>query len=798
MAVPEQTPYKEFTANGVTKIFPLEFDVLEQDHLIVLVNDLEPTVGSWSLDAQNDTVVFALPPANGANIKIRRDTPLSRSTDYESYNNSFRPKPVNKDFDRIWLKLQELGYADSVLFSRLAKEILDRIVGDKNLQSQIYNIKKQLEENTIDIDELVKGLSKEIKDRINGDKILKDFILAIIDEAIVEGTVNALAITHVDSKEDLNNITNVWDGRTVYVKNIANYQYNAISKEWKPLNSIAEYILDASGSTQQSINDSIKNKSLGYCNLLEYIPKKYHASLKTLISSGSLDIDINDYFEECFNDAKNKKMDVMVPFGYYFLRRTLRPPSDIRVIGLAFPFLMKHVVMSDTVMVSVDNADQPTYHLDGFHINGARSSNLTGLHIGGCRNSVFKNIVITECIEHGVLVYPTNAESGDVENIELSHIWTVVSGGVTFKTNSNIARGNITDGTIANCQLPTGDLTTKTSYPVTLQASSGKLIFGLKFSRIFTQTTDDTHMVVVPNGGAIYGCSFNDFTGESWSLAGLPYISAYTLYIFNGDFFNNTFTNFYTIGMQGNGINLSAGNVDNKFINLTFNDNKPIGQDNKWLAIQKGASRNIFENVTTRYALDAKLPNNAATRIFQGSGGKITDLDGTTVMNGCHISSNINSLIKRSRIFELNPAIPQQLLNYPVEGCAFENRDNNLLMTVPAGSQVFELVIPFSPLGSFVSKKVACMFKWVRPSTLNGMLISVELCGVVIQAEEININQDAVVLFNTDYLAANSVLKIKFSGNRTSVTSILIKDIVISQGSVSPYLPNFIKHYIEA
>lgn len=50
MAVAEQTPYKEFTANGMTKVFPLEFDVLEQDHLIVLVNDLEPTVGSWSLD----------------------------------------------------------------------------------------------------------------------------------------------------------------------------------------------------------------------------------------------------------------------------------------------------------------------------------------------------------------------------------------------------------------------------------------------------------------------------------------------------------------------------------------------------------------------------------------------------------------------------------------------------------------------------------------------------------------------------------------------------------------------------
>lgn len=42
MAVPEQTPYKEYTANGITTVFPLDFDVLEQDHLIVLIDDLEP------------------------------------------------------------------------------------------------------------------------------------------------------------------------------------------------------------------------------------------------------------------------------------------------------------------------------------------------------------------------------------------------------------------------------------------------------------------------------------------------------------------------------------------------------------------------------------------------------------------------------------------------------------------------------------------------------------------------------------------------------------------------------------
>ena len=56
MAVQPQTPYKEYTANGSTKSFALEFDCDNQDHLIVLVDDVEPPIASWSLTGGN--VVF--------------------------------------------------------------------------------------------------------------------------------------------------------------------------------------------------------------------------------------------------------------------------------------------------------------------------------------------------------------------------------------------------------------------------------------------------------------------------------------------------------------------------------------------------------------------------------------------------------------------------------------------------------------------------------------------------------------------------------------------------------------------
>lgn len=119
MAVQEQTPYIEYTANGTATSFALEFDCENQDHLIVLVDDVEPVVGAWSLS--NGAVVFSTAPDNGKKIAIQRNTPFNRTTDYQSYNNSFRPPAVNNDFDRVWYKIQELGVKDWLLNLKIQK-----------------------------------------------------------------------------------------------------------------------------------------------------------------------------------------------------------------------------------------------------------------------------------------------------------------------------------------------------------------------------------------------------------------------------------------------------------------------------------------------------------------------------------------------------------------------------------------------------------------------------------------------------------------------------------------------------
>lgn len=139
MAVADQTPYKEYVANGTTTIFPLEFYCDSAEHLIVKIDDeVIPSLNKWSLDTNTGSVVFNTAPIIGSNLILQRDTPLNRDTDYATYNNSLRPQPVNNDFDRIWFKLQELGFGSTLLRDFFLKEIENQGVAVDQLD-ELYN-----------------------------------------------------------------------------------------------------------------------------------------------------------------------------------------------------------------------------------------------------------------------------------------------------------------------------------------------------------------------------------------------------------------------------------------------------------------------------------------------------------------------------------------------------------------------------------------------------------------------------------------------------------------------------------
>lgn len=218
MAVQPQTPYKEYTANGSTKSFALEFDCDNQDHLIVLVDDVEAIVGTWALS--NGAVVFGNAPATGKKITVQRNTPFRRDGDFQSYDNSFRPGPVNKGFDWIWLKLQELGVADWILSTRI-----------NDLRAYVERQDSVLQEN-------IDNLKTYVDDR---DYELRAYLLEEIRK-------QGVALDQLDE---------------YYNYLMQQLAQVAIDRGWA-----ASFIVSADGSTQQEINDfggaKWRNKPLGY------------------------------------------------------------------------------------------------------------------------------------------------------------------------------------------------------------------------------------------------------------------------------------------------------------------------------------------------------------------------------------------------------------------------------------------------------------------------------------------------------------------------------------------------------
>lgn len=109
MAIPNQTPYNIFTANGISTVFPYEFYLLNAFDLTVSINGVEQSSGftiSGIGNVDGGEVTFLTPPANGSVILLERVVPTYRLTEYQD-NGDLLAETVNKDFDRLWMAIQQ-------------------------------------------------------------------------------------------------------------------------------------------------------------------------------------------------------------------------------------------------------------------------------------------------------------------------------------------------------------------------------------------------------------------------------------------------------------------------------------------------------------------------------------------------------------------------------------------------------------------------------------------------------------------------------------------------------------------
>ncbi|KGH26263.1 hypothetical protein, partial [Comamonas testosteroni] len=116
MPVEQQTPFNEYTGNGVTTVFAFQFQVLIATDLAVFVDGAIKANGTdYTITGvgsqQGGQVTFSAAPASGADVLLAREMVFARDTDYQT-NGDLREAVLDRDFDRIWLVLQ--GIASSV------------------------------------------------------------------------------------------------------------------------------------------------------------------------------------------------------------------------------------------------------------------------------------------------------------------------------------------------------------------------------------------------------------------------------------------------------------------------------------------------------------------------------------------------------------------------------------------------------------------------------------------------------------------------------------------------------------
>jgi len=532
-------------------------------------------------------------------------------------------------------------------------------------------------------------------------------------------------------------------------------------------------------------------------SVLERIPKHLHQYLHDVnlsrIHAGDLSVYLNAAAAECVTHG----LYLTFPAGYFYVGDTFNPPTV--VIGTLDTYILALSTFQYKPVVSVDYAGQQMYNMEGFQVIGNRTGFTPGLRIGGCRNSVFKQLVFTSC-SVGALIYPTHPDSGDVENIELDHIWTVQCNiGLHVAANNNINRGNITDGKLQNLQLTADNAEGGDGIPLMFTAAPGRQIFGLHSDRVFTSAGINTHMYFQPNGGIIYSNFFSNITGEP---RGLVEQRAPTIMVSSGNFSRNDFCNIYPAGMPGDGIELSTGSVGNTFRGLGFSDSQisDPGTNNKWISVQPGANFNTFE-INKQLINDSFYlsgPTNAISSNIAlgdiGSGAKILDLGIGNKFDGA-FTNEPTVLVHRSKIFSFTG---YQLTNYPLPGCFFYKAGEGFVVQVPAGSAEYVLSIPHEMIDpGRDSPLVSVMLAYECPADMKGLQVSIGVDTSFKAITDYRAGTWRYITFTSNSGGSSGSINIKFSGTRIAMADFYVRDLVISAGGALPFNKNLIRRVFD-
>lgn len=107
MTVQQIVPYAKYVTNGADSVYTVNFFIEDKENLFIKLNDVVVHANDYNYLKDVNGIEFHTPLLANQKLEIFRKTKLERTTNFESFNNTFRPEVLNKDLDKIWLTLQE-------------------------------------------------------------------------------------------------------------------------------------------------------------------------------------------------------------------------------------------------------------------------------------------------------------------------------------------------------------------------------------------------------------------------------------------------------------------------------------------------------------------------------------------------------------------------------------------------------------------------------------------------------------------------------------------------------------------
>lgn len=109
MPTPAYTGPNVSTANGVATVFPYDFQILDEDHLVVTADGA--AASGYTVDGVGEegggNITFSVAPANGVEVLRERLVPYERENDYQR-NGAWREDTVDEDMDLLEMQIQQL------------------------------------------------------------------------------------------------------------------------------------------------------------------------------------------------------------------------------------------------------------------------------------------------------------------------------------------------------------------------------------------------------------------------------------------------------------------------------------------------------------------------------------------------------------------------------------------------------------------------------------------------------------------------------------------------------------------